>query len=71
VLEIESDPYAMFIFAMNAPQTREKYVTRLERFFDFIDLPGSTIEERCNSFAKKGKTCEYPDTIKDTIFASR
>jgi hypothetical protein len=45
----------MFIFAMNAPQTREKYVTRLKRFFDFIDLPGSTIEERCNNFAQKGK----------------
>jgi hypothetical protein len=29
----------MFIFAMNAPQTREKYTTRLERFFDFIELP--------------------------------
>lgn len=31
----------MFIFAMNALQTREKYITRLKRFFDFIDLPGS------------------------------
>jgi hypothetical protein len=55
VLDIESDPYSMFIFAMNAPQTREKYVARLKRFFDFIDLPGSTIEERCNNFAQKGK----------------
>jgi hypothetical protein len=33
MLDIESDPYSMFIFAMNAPQTREKYVTRLKRFF--------------------------------------
>jgi hypothetical protein len=38
MLELESDPYSMFIFAMNAPQTREKYTTRLKRFFDFIDL---------------------------------
>ena len=45
----------MFVFAMNAPQTREKYTTRLKRFFDFIDLPGSTMEERCNKFAEKGK----------------
>lgn len=29
----------MFIFAMNAPQIREKYTTRLKRFFDFIELP--------------------------------
>jgi hypothetical protein len=55
MLDIESDPYSMFIFAMNAPQTREKYVTRLKRFFDFIDLPGSTIEERCHNFAQKGR----------------
>ena len=55
MLDIESDPYSMFIFAMNAPQTREKYVTRLKRFFDFIDLPGSNIEDRCHKFAEKGK----------------
>jgi hypothetical protein len=36
VLDIDSDPYSMFIFAMNAPQTREKYVTRLNRFFNAI-----------------------------------
>jgi integrase len=55
LLDIDSDPYAMFIFAMNAPQTREKYVTRLKRFFDFINLPGSTMEKRCSLFAEKGK----------------
>jgi integrase len=55
VLDIDSDPYSMFVFAMNAPQTREKYLSRLKRFFDCIDLPGSTIEERCNNFADKGK----------------
>ena len=55
MLDIESDPYAMFIFAMNAPQTREKYVSRLKRFFDFINLPGSTMEKRCSLFAEKGK----------------
>jgi hypothetical protein len=58
MLELESDPYSMFIFAMNAPQTREKYTTRLKRFFDFIDLPGNTttpIEERCKYFVEKAK----------------
>lgn len=48
MLELESDPYAMFVFAMNAKQTRDKYTTRLERFFDFINSPGDNIEERCN-----------------------
>jgi integrase len=53
MLEIESDPYSIFVFAMNAPQTKEKYVTRLKRFFDFINLPGSTIQKRCKYFVEK------------------
>jgi integrase len=55
MLEIESDPYSIFVFAMNAPQTKEKYVTRLKRFFDFIKLPGSTMQERCKYFVEKSK----------------
>jgi integrase len=46
------DPYSLFIFAMNAAQTREKYVTRLDRFFHFINVLGTTIEERCRTFAE-------------------
>src|SRR5438067_773245 len=34
------DPYSLFVFAMNAAQTREKYVTRLDRFFRFINVQG-------------------------------
>jgi hypothetical protein len=34
------DPYAIFVFAMNAAQTREKYITRL------------TIQERCRYLLK-------------------
>jgi len=37
------DPYSLFVFAMNAAQTREKYVTRLDRFFHFINILGTTI----------------------------
>ena len=47
MLELESDPYAMFVFAMNAKQTRDKNTARLRRFFDFINIPGDNIEDRC------------------------
>jgi len=47
MLELESDPYWMFVFAMNAKQTKEKYTARLKRFFDFIKIPGNNIEEQC------------------------
>jgi hypothetical protein len=51
----------MFIFAMNVPQTGEKYTTTLKRFFDFIDLLDrnnttiTPIEERCKYFVEKAK----------------
>jgi hypothetical protein len=47
MFELESDPYSMFVFAMNAKQTRDKYTARLKKFFDFIQIKGNTIEEKC------------------------
>ena len=52
MLELESDPYSMFVFAMNAKQTKEKYTARLKRFFDFIKIPGNNIEEQCKLAVK-------------------
>jgi hypothetical protein len=49
------DPYSLFVFAMNATQTREKYITRLERFFHLINVQGNTIEGRCRYFAEIAK----------------
>jgi hypothetical protein len=36
------ESYSIFVFAMNAPQTREKYTTSVDRFFDssiFREIP--------------------------------
>ena len=52
MLDTGSDPYSLFIFAMNAPQTREKYINRLNQFFDFIKLAGSTMEEPCLQYVE-------------------
>jgi hypothetical protein len=46
-----TDPYSMFIFAMNSPVTREVYVRRLKRFFGFLGLQG-TIEDPCRAFVE-------------------
>jgi integrase len=51
----EEDPYSIFVFAMNAPQTREKYTTRLDRFFRFVNIQGNTMRERCKAFAEISK----------------
>jgi hypothetical protein len=49
--EFESDPYPLFVFALNSPSTKEKYIPRLNKFFDFISLDGTT-QEKCLAFVK-------------------
>jgi hypothetical protein len=49
--EFESDPYSLFIFALNSPSTKEKYVPRLNKFFEYINLNG-TMQEKCSTFVK-------------------
>jgi hypothetical protein len=39
----EMNPYSSFIFAMNSPLTREKYIGRLAKFFDFIEITEGTM----------------------------
>ena len=34
----ELDPWSLYIYAMKAPMTREKYKIRLAKFLDFIGL---------------------------------
>jgi hypothetical protein len=52
---LEPNPYSVFIFATQTPQTREKYMGRLKNFFDHIYLSGSTMEERCIIFVKNSR----------------
>ena len=49
------DPYTMFLHAMKSPVTKKKYSRRLEMFFDFIQIPGENIDERCLTFVNNGR----------------
>jgi integrase len=54
----ESEPYDLFVFAINADQTREKYVTRLKKFFEIISIDQEmklSIQERCKIFTDKAR----------------
>jgi hypothetical protein len=51
----EASPYTLFAFSLRSPYTKETYFRRLRRFYDAISLDGSTFEERCDSFATKGR----------------
>jgi hypothetical protein len=53
LIEFESDPYSLFIFALNSPSTKEKCVPRLNKFFEFINLNGTMQEKSyCKLYLK-------------------
>ncbi len=55
----ESEPYDLFIFAINADQTKEKYIGRLKKFFEIIEIDQEkklTIQETCKVFTHKART---------------
>lgn len=53
--DVRIDPYSLFFHAMKSPLTKKKYSRRLEMFFNFIKVPGESLEERCLTFVNNGK----------------
>jgi hypothetical protein len=51
-MEKESEYYDLFAFAISADQTREKYVTRLKKFFEIIGIDQEK-KEKCKIFTTK------------------
>ena len=50
-----TDPWMLFLYALKALATKEKYIQRLTKFLDFLDYPG-TKEEKARAFADRAKT---------------
>ena len=60
--EEKVDLWSLYIYAMKAPMTRDRYQTRLAKFFDFIGLEiGLKLEDRARAFAQRGKDDENWD----------
>jgi hypothetical protein len=55
VPEEELDPWMLYIYAIKSPTTKEKYVMRLGKFLDFLNLQGTLEEDKARSFAKKAR----------------
>ena len=49
----EPDIWSLYLFALKSPVTREKYKTRLDKFFNFMGLEGEKVEEKSNNFIEK------------------
>lgn len=59
--EMDLDPYLLFVNVIRSQLTRQKYFGRLNAFFDFISIPGSSLGDRCRLFITKcNENPKYP-----------
>jgi hypothetical protein len=50
------DPWTLYLYAMKSPATKEKYLMRLGKFLDFLNIQeGGTREDKARVFAEKGR----------------
>jgi hypothetical protein len=49
-----TDPWMLFLYALKAPATRDKYIQRLTKFLDFLGYKG-TKEEKARAFAAQAR----------------
>jgi hypothetical protein len=58
-----TDPWVLFLYALKAPATRDKYIQRLTKFLDFLGYAG-TKEEKARAFAAQAKADpNYASTV--------
>jgi hypothetical protein len=48
----QTQSHMIYLYTPRSHSTREMYLRRLRRFFDAINIEGSTFGARCNLFAK-------------------
>jgi hypothetical protein len=51
--ESELEPWKLCRNAMRSPVTRDRYSTRVAKFFDFIKIHRRTLEQKAVTFARK------------------
>lgn len=52
--EEELDPWALYLYSIKSPATKEKYLLRLGKFLDYLNFKGA-LEDKARAFARKGK----------------
>lgn len=58
---LDLDPYLLFVNSIRSPLTRKKYFGRLDTFYDIIQIPDGSMEDRCRIFIKNcNENPKYP-----------
>jgi hypothetical protein len=66
-IKSESDTWTLYLYAMKSPVTRDKYQKRLGKFFDFLKLDVTTIEDKSKVFvemARKGSNWTFSNILR-------
>ena len=53
--ESDSNPWALYLYSMKSPVTRDKYQNRLAKFFEFLSFEGDTIEQKSRVFVETSR----------------
>jgi integrase len=49
------DCWSLYLYSMKSPITRQKYIGRLNKFFEFIDMSDKTVQEKSINFIARSK----------------
>jgi hypothetical protein len=49
-----TDPWMLFLYALKAPATRDKYIQRLTKFLEFLGYTGAK-EDKARAFAAQAR----------------
>jgi integrase len=63
----DSDSFSRFEYGIKSLATKQKYVKRLELFFDFYKIEGDTIQEKSENFLKVIKNGKNTQKLTDLI----
>jgi hypothetical protein len=67
LIDLEANPYSRFEYGIKSDTTKQKYVKRLELFFDFYRIEGSTVEQKSENFLKVIKYGKNTQKLTDLI----
>jgi integrase len=51
----EETVWSLFLYAMKSPVTRQKYAGKINKFFDFLELDGTTTEQKSMVFLQRAQ----------------
>ena len=61
------NPYFRFMYAIKSPETKKRYPDRFKTFLDYVDILGTTTEERLLNFYNNAK--QNPKWLQGSIMS--